>query len=103
MQFLVVNDAYEQVSRKFLSGNSVVKCFSTTTLESQLGEHVANSFRPDVFESCPIHDLAHLRRSLSSQSLDELADCHSGRYGVWIDYHVWNDAVNCEWHVFLRH
>src|SRR5205807_4278472 len=41
------------------------QCFSAATLESELGEDLADGFGADVLEGRPIHYFAHLRRGLS--------------------------------------
>lgn len=40
---------------------------------------------------------------LPLQTLDQMADCHSGRDGVRIDDDVRSDSFTCEWHVLRTH
>src|SRR5712692_498840 len=101
MQFLVVDYADEQVSGQFLSGDSVVECFSATALEAELGECLSNGFGADVFKGCSVHYLTHLRRGFSTQSLYELSDGHSRRDCMGIDNDIWDYTLDCEGHILL--
>ena len=98
---LVVRGPEEDLSLELSSRVAVVHDLVAPLLVTALVEHVGDALDGDWGEGGGVALLAHHRRNLTHETLDELPDGHARRDGVGVDDDVRHDTLARERHVLL--